>query len=124
SGNVPCTKYKYLPSGDQSGKCECSPSGAAKICRPPVDCPGSVTNNGSPGPGVWYASRAPSADHANSAAPSRYGRGSPPKVGTAHIPILPPLLGSGVRTQYVASDPSGENPSVRTDGFTNSGALP
>src|SRR5580704_3199441 len=85
----------------------------------------SDTNSGSPGPGVWYASREPSRDQSNSATPSRYGLGSPPSVGTAHIPMSSPPLGPpGLRTQNVTRDPSGENPRVRIDGLTISGALP
>ena len=39
---------------------------ALRIARLPFD-----TNSGSPGPGVWYASREPSRDQSNSATPSR-----------------------------------------------------
>lgn len=41
------------PSGDQSWKCAWSPAGAAKILRAPATAPASLTNIGSPGPGVW-----------------------------------------------------------------------
>ena len=60
--------------------------GALSGRRPPSD-----TNSGSPGPGVWYASREPSCDQSNSATPSRYGLGSPPSVGTAQMPMSPPF---------------------------------
>src|SRR6202166_2096655 len=93
--------------------------GRALACRPP-----STTNNGSPGPAVWYASREPSWDQSNSAAPSRYGLGCPPSVGTAQMLMSPPPEPSGLRTQNVTKDPSGENPTVRTEGLTSSGALP
>src|SRR5580698_1217749 len=84
----------------------------------------SDTNSGSPGPGVWYASREPSRDQSNSATPSRYGLGSPPRVGTAQMPISPLLELPGLRTQNVTKDPSGENPKVRIDELTSSGTLP
>src|SRR5260370_12285978 len=82
------------------------------------------TNSGSPGPGVWYASREPSCDQSSSAQPSRYGPGSPPSVGTAQMLMSPPLEPSFLRTQNVTKEPSGENPKVRTDGLTSSSALP
>ena len=78
------------------------------------------TKSGSPGPGVWYASREPSCDQSNSATPSRYGLGCPPSVGTAQTPMLPLFE----RTQNVTRELSGENPSVRMEGLTSSGALP
>src|SRR5260370_34999253 len=84
----------------------------------------SDTNSGPPGPGVGYASRVPSCDQSNSATPSRYGLGWPPNVGTAQIPMSPPLEPSFLRTQKGTREPSGVNPSVRTDGLTHSGALP
>src|ERR1700719_4425508 len=82
------------------------------------------TNSGSPGPGVWYASREPSWDQSNSATPSRYGLDSPPSVGAAQMLMSPPLKPSRLRTQNVTKAPSGENPRVRTEGLTSSGALP
>src|SRR5580704_3295334 len=84
----------------------------------------SDTNSGSPGPGVWYASREPSRDQSNSATPSRYGLGSPPSVGTAQtlMSLLPALF--CLRTQKVTREPSGENPRVRIDGFTRPEAVP
>src|SRR5271165_6697501 len=86
----------------------------------------SDTNNGSSGPGVWYASWEPSGDQSNSATSSRYGRGCPPSVGTAQILMSAPfaLDPSCLRDQKVTKEPSGENPSVRTDGLTRSGQLP
>src|SRR6266699_1629373 len=84
----------------------------------------SDTNSGSPGPGVWYASREPSRDQSNSATPSRYGLGSPPSVGTAQMLMSLPVEPSCLRTQNVTKELSGENPRVRTDGLTSSGALP
>src|SRR5260370_16221241 len=84
----------------------------------------SDTNSGSPGPGVWYASREPSGDQSNSATPSRYGLGSPPSVGTAQMLMSPPLDPFCLRTQNVTKEPSGENPKARIDGLTSSGALP
>src|SRR3981189_3328777 len=87
----------------------------------------SDMNSGSPGPGVWYASREPSCDQSNSATPCRYGLGSPPSVGAAQMLMspLPPLLDpSCLRTQNVTREPSGENARVRIDGLTSSGALP
>src|SRR5271156_4068983 len=92
--------------------------------RPSDRRPPSDTNSGSPGPGVWYASREPSRDQSNSATPSRYGLGSPPSVGTAHMPMSPPLEPSVLRTQNVTRDPSGENPRFRIDGLTSSGTVP
>ena len=80
--------------------------------------------SGSPGPGVWYASREPSCDQSNSATPSRYGLGSPPRVGTAQMPMSPPLEPSGLRTQKVTREPSGENPRVRIDGLASSRNTP
>src|SRR6266481_8196040 len=82
------------------------------------------TNSGSPGPGVWYASREPSRDQSNSATPSRYGLAPPPNVGTAQMLMSSPLEPPCLRTQNVTKDPSGENPRVRIDGLTSSGALP
>ena len=38
--------------------------------------------------------------------------------------IVPVLEPSGLLTQNVTNEPSGEKPSMRTDGFTSSGALP
>src|SRR3981189_3214775 len=84
----------------------------------------SDTNSGSPGPGVWYASREPSCDQSNSATPCRYGLGSPPRVGTAQMLMSPLLDLSCLRTQNVTRDSSGENPRVRIDGLTSSGAFP
>src|SRR5258707_12195586 len=84
----------------------------------------SDTNSGSPGPGVWYASREPSRDQSNSATPSRYGLGCPPSVGTAQTLMSPPLEPPCLRTQNVTKEGSGENPRVRTEGLTSSGALP
>src|SRR5205823_7540789 len=84
----------------------------------------SDTNSGSPGPGVWYASRELSRDQSYSATPSRYGLGSPPSVGTAQMLMSPRLEPPCLRTQKVTKEPSVENPRVRTDGFTSSGALP
>src|SRR6266852_1337257 len=84
----------------------------------------SDTNSGSPGPGVWYASREPSCDQSSSATPSSYGLGCPPSVGTAQMLMSPPLGPPFLRTQNVTKEPSGENPTVRTDGLTSSGALP
>src|ERR1017187_48108 len=92
--------------------------GSPSDCGLPFD-----TNSGSPGPGVWYASREPSCDQSNSATPSRYGLDCPPSVGTAQMPMPPPLK-PGLRAQNVTKEPSGENPRVRTDGLTSSGALP
>src|SRR5208282_2490744 len=92
--------------------------------RPSDRRPPSETNSGSPGPGVWYASREPSRDQSNSATPSRYGRSGPPSVGTAQTLMSPLLEVSRLRTQNVTREPSGENPRVRTDGLTNSSALP
>ena len=79
-----------------------------------------ATNRGSPGPGVWYASREPSGDQSNSATPSRYGLGSPPRVGTAQMPMSPPFEPFGLRTQKVTRELSGENPRVRIDGLASS----
>ena len=84
----------------------------------------SETNSGSPGPGVWYVSREPSRDQSNSATPSRKVFGCPPSVGTDQMLMSPPFEPSCLRTQNVTKVPSGENPSVRTDGLTSSGALP
>src|SRR5580765_2304333 len=84
----------------------------------------SETNSGSPGPGVWYASRVPSLDQSNSATPSRYVLGSPPSVGTDQMLISPAFAPLPLRTQNVTKAPSGENPKVRTHGLTSSGALP
>src|SRR5580658_1203023 len=111
-------------SGAHSGKWLCSPAGAVKMGWPSDRPPPSETKSGSPGPGVWYASREPSCDQSNSATPSRYGFGCPPSVGTAQTPISPPLKPLGLRTQNVTKDPSGEKPSVRIDGLTSSGAFP
>src|SRR5438067_5548938 len=86
--------------------------------RPPFD-----TNSGSPGPGVWYASREPSRDQSNSATPSRYGLGCPPSVGTAQMLLSPPLEPPCLRIQNVTREPSGENRRERTDGLTSSGPL-
>src|ERR1017187_6259096 len=82
----------------------------------------SDTNNGSPGLGVWYASREPSLDQVDSATPSKYGFGYPPSVGTAQMLISPPA--PPLRTQNVTKDASGENPKVRTDGLTSWASLP
>src|SRR5438874_9967342 len=112
------------PSGDHSGKCECSPEAAVKIGWPDDSAVPRTTKSGSPGPGVWYASRSPSLDQSCSATPCRYGLGCPPSVGMAQMLMSVPCEASGLRTQNVTSAPSGENPSVRTDGFTSSGALP
>src|SRR6266852_4319768 len=111
-------------SGDHRGKCAWMPDGAVKMGGVLVCWLPSLTNSGSPGPGVWYASREPSWDQSNSATPSRYGLGFPPSVGTAQMLMSPPLEPSGLRTQNVTRDPSGENPRVRIDGLTSSGALP
>src|SRR5580704_4122286 len=110
-------------SGDHNGKRLWSPEAAVKMGRSPTYTLPSDTKSGSPGPGVWYASREASCDQSNSATPSRYGLGSPPRVGTAQIPMSPPLELPGLRTQNVTRDPSGENPRVRIDGLTNSGTL-
>src|SRR6267154_1844334 len=83
----------------------------------------SDTNSGSPGPGVWYASREPSCDQSNSATPSRYGLGCPPSVGTAQMLMSPPLEPSCLRAQNVTKEPSGEIPSFVSDGVTSSGAI-
>src|ERR1700722_4093676 len=112
------------PSGAHRGKWPWSPVGAVKIGfssdrRLPL-----ATNRGSPGPGVWYARRDPSCDQSNSATPSRYGLGSPPRVGTAQMPISLPFELPALRTQNVTRDPSGENPRLRIDGLTSSGTLP
>src|SRR3984893_16060134 len=93
--------------------------GRPSVRRLPFD-----TNSGSPGPGVWYAIREPSWDQSNSATPSRYGLVSPPSVGTAQMVSRPPPELFFLRTQNVTRDPSGENPRVRIDGLTSSGALP
>src|SRR5271170_3769488 len=93
--------------------------GRPSDCRLPSD-----TKSGSPGPGVWYASREPSGDQSNSATPSRYGFGCPPSVGTAQMLMSPAPEPSCLRTQNVTTDPSGANPRVRTDGFTSSGTVP
>src|SRR5260370_6439290 len=82
------------------------------------------TNSGSPGPGVWYASREPSCDQTSSATPSRYGLGCPPSVGTAQMLMSPPLEPACLRTQNVTQEPSGENPKLRPDGMTSYGARP
>src|SRR6266478_8741946 len=79
------------------------------------------TNSGSPGPGVWYASREASRDQSNSATPSRYCLDCPPSVGTAQTPMS--LALGPLRTQNVTKEPSGENPKVRIDGLTSSGAV-
>src|SRR5260370_7785650 len=84
----------------------------------------SETNRGSPGPGVWYASREPSRDQSNSATPSRYGRGFPPSVGTAQTLISPARALSCLRNQNVTKEPSAENPRERTNGLATPGALP
>src|SRR5580704_9669928 len=90
---------------------------------PLCDClPPSETNSGSPGPGVWYTSREPSCDQSNSATPSRYGLGWPPSVGTAQTLMSPPLELPFLRPQNVTREPSGENPSARSNGLTSSGA--
>src|SRR5262245_56872239 len=110
------------PSLDHTRKWLWSPAGAEKIWRPGPVSLAAFTNIGSPGPVVWYTRREPSVDQSNSATPSRYGRGDPPRIGVAQI-AMPAVLGSsGLRTQNVTSDPSGENPSVRTDGLPNSRA--
>src|SRR5204863_6206919 len=88
-------------------------------CTSPLE-----TNNGSPGPGVWYASRRPSRDQSYSATPSKYGLGWPPSVGTAHTLMVAAFAASRLRPQNVTSAPSGEKPKVRTDGFTSSATLP
>src|SRR5882724_713374 len=106
------------------GKWQWSPAGAVNIACPSARFPLSDTNIGSPGPGVWYTNRVPSRDQSYSATPSRYGLGCPPSVGTAHIPMSPEFPLPFFRTQNVISEPSGENPIVRTDGFTSSGVLP
>src|SRR5271167_2543977 len=111
-------------SGAHNGKWQWSPSGAVNIGRPSDRRLPFETKSGSPGPGVWYASREPSCDQSNSATPSRYGFGCPPSVGTAQMPMSPPLEPLGLRTQNVTKEPSGENPSVRIDGLTSSGAPP
>ena len=74
----------------------------------------SVRNIGSPGPGVWYTRREPSVDQSNSAAPSRYGSGWPPRAGTPHTLMSWPADRVLLRFQYVTRDPSGENPGVRS----------
>src|SRR5580693_2540437 len=84
----------------------------------------SDTNIGSPGWDVWYTSREPSRDQSNSATPSRYGLGWPPNVGAAQVPVTAPPEPSSLRTQNVTSEPSGENPGVRTSGLTMSAMLP
>ena len=84
----------------------------------------SDTNSGSPGPGVWYASREPSWDQSYSATPARYGLGCPPSVGTAHTLMFSALDPSCLRNQNVTSEPSGENPRVRSDGLASPGKLP
>src|SRR4051812_6503296 len=111
-------------SGAHNGKWEWSPADAVKIGWSCARRLPSDTNSGSPGPGVWYARREPSFDQSYSATPSRYGLDGPPSVGTAQMLISPPLAPPCLRTQNVTNAPSGENPKVRTDGFTNSGALP
>src|ERR1019366_9820072 len=111
-------------SGAHNEKGQGRPAGAVKIGRPsdrplPFD-----TNSGSPGPGVWYASREPSCDQSNSATPSRYGLSCPPSVGTAQTLMSPLLDPSCLRNQKVTNEPSGENTRVRSDGLASPGALP
>src|SRR5450631_3269679 len=86
--------------------------------------PPSDTNSGSPGPGVWYASRDPSCDQSNSATPSRYALGCPPSVGTPQMLMSPALDPFCLRTQNVTKEPSGENPRARIDGLASPGTLP
>src|ERR1019366_7022118 len=110
-------------SGAHNEKGQGSPAGAVKIGRSsdrrlPFD-----TNSGSPGPGVWYASREPSWDQSNSATPSRYGLGCPPSVGTAQTLISPALDPSCLRNQNVTNEPSGENPRLRSEGLARPGKL-
>src|ERR1035441_6057823 len=93
-------------SGAHAGKREWSRAGAVKMGRSSDRRLPSVTNSGSPGPGVWYASREPSRDQSNSATPSRYGLGGPPSVGTAQMPMSPLLDPSFLRTQNVTKEPS------------------
>src|SRR6516162_9006247 len=82
------------------------------------------TNIGSPGPGVWYTSREPSRDQSNSAPPSRYSLGSPPRVGAAQMLMSPVPEAFCLRSQNVTREPSGENPRVRRDGLGSSDTLP
>src|ERR1700675_1741391 len=111
-------------SGAHNGKGQWIPAGAVKMSRPSDRRVAPDTNRGAPDPGVWYASRVPSRDQSNSAAPSRYGLDSPPSVGTAQMLMSPPLKPTFLRAQNVTKEPSGENPRERISGLASSGALP
>ena len=94
------------------------------MCRGSAPGAAPRTYIGSPGAGVWYASRWPSADQSYSAAPSRYGREGPPSSGAAQTEISGVAEPAGRRPQNVTRLPSGENPRVRTEGLTSSSGVP